>query len=204
MSYGDFYFVRSSWIVDISLLLFAYFLILQYIMKRLYVLSLQGITIALSACNQQKSSTLQNIDTTLHITDTISTRKTLNDIRFKDWDRSDWLDNEYIRTLRKYLDDYNSGKVCNANLDPYKEQIKGQFVIYDITPYLLGGVFIRITFLDMPNRVFSSWIYSEVNEDKEIVESYEFRSISIEEETTDMTKEDILQAIKEMDGIKLW
>jgi len=39
---------------------------------------------------------------------------------------------------------------------------------------------------------------------KEIVESYEFRSISIEEETTDMTKEYILQAIKEMDGIKLW
>ena len=33
---------------------------------------------------------------------------------------------------------------------------------------------------------------------------YEFRSISIEEETTDMTKEDILQAIKEMEGLKLW
>ena len=56
----------------------------------------------------------------------------------------------------------------------------------------------------MPDRIFSSWIYSEVNEDKEIVESYEFRSISIDEETTDMTKCDILQAIKEMDGIKLW
>lgn len=148
--------------------------------------------IILSACNQQKSSTVQSVDTTLQTTDTISSGKTLNDIRFKDWDRSDWLDNEYIRTLRKYLDDYNSGKVCNANLDPYKEQIKGQFVIYDITPYILGGAYIRITFLDMPNRVFSSWIYSEVNEDKEIVESYEFRSISIEEETTDMTKEDIL------------
>ena len=153
--------------------------------------------IILSACNQQKSSNapkdFEDIDTTLQTTDTISSGKTLNDIRFKDWDRSDWLDNEYIRTLRKYLDDYNSGKV-----------IKGQFVIYDINPYLLGGAFIRITFLDMPNRVFSSWIYSEVNEDKEIVESYEFRSISIEEETTDMTKDDILQAIKEMDGIKLW
>ena len=164
--------------------------------------------IILSACNQQKSSTVpkdfEDIDTTLQTTDTINTKKTLNDIRFKDWDRSDWLDNEYIRTLRKYLDDYNKGIVSNTNLDPYKEQIKGQFVIYDINPYLLGGAFIRITFLDMPNRVFSSWIYSEVNEDKEIVESYEFRSISIEEETTDMTKEDILQAIKEMDGIKLW
>lgn len=133
-------------------------------MKRLYVLSLQGLTIALSACNQQKSSTLQNIDTTLQTTDTINTKKTLNDIRFKDWDRSDWLDNEYIRTLRKYLDDYNSEKICNANLDPYKEQIKSQFVIYDITPYILGGAYIRITFLDMPDRVFSSWIYSNVDE----------------------------------------
>lgn len=69
---------------------------------------------------------------------------------------------------------------------------------------MLGGALIRITFLDMPDRVFSSWIYSNVDEEKEIVESYEFRSISIEEETTYMTKEDILQAIKEMEELKLW
>lgn len=168
------------------------------------IFSLFSMVIPILAFSMECSNLKQDIDRTLQITDTISTRKTLNDIRFKDWDRNDWLDNEYIRTLRKYLDDYNKGVVSNPKLDPYKEQIKGQFVIYDITPYLLGGAFIRITFLDMPNRVFSSWIYSEVNEDKEIVESYEFRSISIEEETTDMTKEDILQAIKEMDGIKLW
>lgn len=164
--------------------------------------------IILSACNQQKSSNapknFKDIDTTLQTTDTINTKKTLNDIRFKDWDRSDWLDNEYIRTLRRYLDDYNNGKVSNANLDPYKKQVKGKFVAYDINPYLLGGILIRITFLDMPDRVFSSWIYSNVDEKKEIVESYEFRSISIEEETTGMTKEDILQAVKEMDGLKLW
>lgn len=55
----------------------------------------------------------------------------------------------------------------------------------------------------MPDRVFCSWIYSNVDEKKEIVESYEFRFISIEEETTDMTKEDILQAIKEMEGLKI-
>lgn len=138
------------------------------------------------------------------MTDTIGTRKTLNEIRFAGWKRSDWLDNEYIRTLRRYLDDYNKGIVSNPDLDPYKEQIKGLFVIYDIIPYLLGGAFIRITFLDMQDRVFCSWIYSEVNENKEIVESYEFRSINIEKETTDMTKKDILQAIKEMEGLKLW
>lgn len=168
------------------------------------IFSLFSMVIPILAFSMEYSNLKQDIDRTLQTTDTISSGKTLNDIRFKDWDRSDWLDNEYIRTLRKYLDDYNKGIVSNTNLDPYKEQIKGQFVIYDINPYLLGGAFIRITFLDMPNRVFSSWIYSEVNEDKEIVESYEFRSISIEEETTDITKEDILQAIKEMDGIKLW
>lgn len=165
-----------------------------------------SILFALSVYSMRQGKAKQDsiIDTAMHIADTIGTRKTLNEIRFDGWKRCDWLDNEYIRTLRKYLDDYNSGKVCNAKLDPYKEQIKGQFVIYDITPYILGGAYIRITFLDMPNRVFSSWVYSNVDEKKEIVESYEFRSISIEEETTDMTKEDILQAIKEMDGLKLW
>lgn len=144
------------------------------------------------------------IKNTIQVADTITKRKTLNEIRFDGWERSEWLDNEYIRTLRKYLDDYNNGIVSNPALDPYKEQIKGQFVVYDINPYLLGGALIRITFLDMPDRVFSSWIYSNVDEKKEIVESYEFRSISIEEETIDMTKEDILQAIKEMEGLKLW
>lgn len=161
---------------------------------------------ALLSCGKKQDSVKQDpiIDTTIQADDTIGTQKTLNDIRFDGWGRSDWLDNEYIRTLRRYLDDYNNGKVSNANLDSYKEQIRGKFVVYDINSYLLGGALIRITFLDMPDRVFSSWIYSNVDEKKETVESYEFRSISIEEEKTDMTKEDILQAINEMDGLKLW
>ena len=165
-----------------------------------------AIPLAVSACNVAQGKAKQDfiIDTTIHAEDTIGKQETLNEIRFDEWKRSDWLDNEYIRTLRKYLDDYNSGKVSNANLDPYKEQVKGKFVVYDINPYLLGGVLIRITFLDMPDKVFSSWIYSNVDEQKEIVESYEFRSISIEKETTGMTKKDILQAVKEMDGLKLW
>ena len=165
-----------------------------------------AILFALLAYGMKQDKAKQDsiIDTAMQVEDTIGKQKTLNDIRFDGWEREDWLDNEYIRTMRKYLDDYNSGKVSNANLDPYKEQVKGKFVVYDINPYLLGGVLIRITFLDMPDRVFSSWIYSNVDEQKEIVESYEFRSIRIEEETTGMTKEDILQAVKEMDGLKLW
>ncbi|MCD7815171.1 MAG: hypothetical protein LUH12_00220 [Bacteroides sp.] len=170
------------------------------------ILLIPAIIIALLAYSMEQGKTKQDsiIDTAMQVADTIGTRKTLNEIRFDGWERSEWLDNEYIRTLRKYLDNYNNGLVSNPALDPYKEQIKGLFVVYDINPYLLGGALIRITFLDMPDRVFSSWIYSNVDEKKEIVESYEFRSISIEEETTDMTKEDILQAIKEMEGLKLW
>ena len=165
-----------------------------------------AILFALLAYGMKQDKAKQDsiIDTAMQVEDTIGTRKTLNDIRFNGWERSDWLDNEYIRTLRKYLDDYNNGKISNSNLDPYKEQIKGQFVVYDINSYLLGGALIRITFLDMPDRVFSSWIYSNVDEERRIVESYECRSIRIEEETTGMTKEDILQAIKDMGGLKLW
>ena len=118
-------------------------------------------------------------DAVMQVTDTIGTRKTLNEIRFDGWERNDWLDNEYIRTLRKYLDDYNKGIVNNPTLDPYKEQIKGQFVVYNIEPYLLGGAFIQITFLDMPDRVLRSWVYSNVNEWKGTVESYEIRYISL-------------------------
>ena len=161
--------------------------------------------IALSICciKQRKAERDSMIDSTLQMTDTIMQR-TLNDIRFEGWERSEWLNNEYIHTLRNYLNDYNNGKINNPSLDPYKEQIKGKFVVYDINPYLLGGAFIQITFLDMPNRVFSCWIYSHVDEKKRVVESYEFRSIDIEKEITDMTKEGILQAIEEMNGLKLW
>lgn len=172
------------------------------------ILLIFAVITTLSTYSQQKPSIVpkdfENLDTTLQTTDTISTGKSLNDIRFDGWERSDWLDNEYIRTLRKYLDDYNNSIVSNSALNPYKEQIKGQFIVYEINPFILGGAFIRIVFFNMPDRIFSSWIYSEVNKDKEMVGNYELRFISIDEETTDMTKWDILQAIKEMDGLKLW
>lgn len=161
--------------------------------------------LVLSACvmKQERTEQVSANDSTTHAEDTVQSVG-LNDIRFAGWERSDWLDNEYIRTLREYLDDYNAGKVSNPNLDPYKEQIKGKFIIYNITPFMLGGAFIQIVFLDMPDKVFGSWVYSIVNEEKGKVESYVFRSISIEEGESGFTREDILQAIKEMDGLKLW
>lgn len=68
--------------------------------------------LALSAYSTEPDKAKQDsiIDTAIQVADTIGTRKTLNDIRFGGWERSDWLDNAYIRSLRRYLDDYNSGE----------------------------------------------------------------------------------------------
>lgn len=147
---------------------------------------------------------INKVEITSQKTDTIIQKKALNDIRFEGWTEKDWLDNEYIYTLRKYLDDYNSGGIDDSTLKFYKELTKGKFVIYDITPYFFGGAYIRFVFLNEPDLVFSSWIYSKVDVEKEFVKGYEVRFIKLEEERTDMTKEDILQAIKEMKGLKLW
>ncbi len=127
-----------------------------------------------------------------------------NDIRFADWTDADWLDNDYIRTLRKYLDDYYAGKIEEPDLDPYKEYTKSKFIIGNIQPAYIGGVFIQFTFLDLPNRVFTGWIYSYVDEDVMAVTGYELRGINIEEDILDMTKEDILSIVKEHPELKLW
>ena len=70
--------------------------------------------IALPSCNMKQDKTEQiaisdsstqhfesdHVDTTLQTADTI-VPKTGNDIRFEGWGEKEWLDNEYIRTLRK-------------------------------------------------------------------------------------------------------
>lgn len=130
--------------------------------------------------------------------------KSLNDIRFANFKENDWLDNEYIRFLREYIDDYNKGKVKDAGLDPYKKKVQGKFVIWKAEPFLLGGLYIQFVFLDSPDDIFSSWVYSYVDEDTESITGYEVHGVKIEDEKSGFTKEKILQIVKEADNIKLW
>ena len=130
--------------------------------------------------------------------------KTLNDIRFQGWEDKDWLDNQYIRTLRQYLNDCNDGTAINSNLAPYKEHLKGKFVVANIQGYLLGGTFIQIIFLDMPDTIFNAWVYSDVDEERETVTDYEVRFIQVEKEKSSFTKADVLRIIKEHPENKLW
>ena len=56
----------------------------------------------------------------------------------------------------------------------------------------------------MPETVFNSWVYSEVDTEKEIITDYVVLSIKVAEEKTTFTKEEILQIIKEHPENKLW
>lgn len=48
-----------------------------------------------------------------------SDNRSINEIRFDGWTDKDWLDNDYIRALRKYIDTYCHGEIKNSDLDQY-------------------------------------------------------------------------------------
>lgn len=128
----------------------------------------------------------------------------LNDIRFSGWTEEDWCDNDYIKALRVYLDEFQAGRIEDEELAPYKDKINCQFVVGYIGQFLGGGAFIDIIFLDLPNRVFSSWVYSYVDEETNVITGYEVRSVTINEELIENIREEILNVVKENPKFKLW
>ena len=136
--------------------------------------------------------------------DTIAKGKSLNDIRFANFTDKDWVDNEYIQTLRVYIDSFVSGKVKNEELEPYKNDVKGKFVIANAEPFLMGGLFIQIVFIDKPEKIFTAWVYSDVDEDAEKVVGYSVRRICLDERKNELSREQIFQVMKEHPELKLW
>lgn len=59
-------------------------------------------------------------------------------------------------------------------------------------------------FLDAPNKIFKTWIYSDVDENTETVVDYQVRGVGVSEEDSQFTKDDILSIIKEHPENKLW
>ena len=130
--------------------------------------------------------------------------ESLNDIRFTNFKDEDWLDNEYIRTLRRYIDDFNNKKIEDEELEPHRNQLKGKFVIGNVEPFMLGGLFIQITFIDHPENVFSAWVYSDVDPEKRTVSNYNVHHIRLEKEKLEFTREQILQEMEIHPELKLW
>ena len=131
-------------------------------------------------------------------------KETLNDIRFAGWTKKEWADNEYIRAVRRYIDDYNSGKIKDEYLDEYKQYIQGKFVIADIQPYLIGGALIYIIFYDHTEQTFSAHVYSDVDEKTRGVSNYECRGLKNENLDLKFSQEDIRQFLKECPEHRLW
>ena len=128
----------------------------------------------------------------------------LNDIRFADFDDDDWLDNEYIWALRQYLDDIDVSKIKDESLKPYLNVIKGKFVIAKVEPALMGGLFIMFSFIDKPEGIFSTWVYSDVNEATGEVSNYTVNGIKLEDIKNEMSREEIFKVMKEHPELKLF
>lgn len=148
------------------------------------------------------------VSDTVEACDTIgasdTTKKSLNDIRFAGWTEKEWLDNEYIRTLRRYLDDYSKGKIEDEALEPYRKLTKGQFVVGQIEPFMLGGVFMYIMFVEDPEKVFTVCVYSEVDSETEEIGKYEVRYIEYQSEVPGIPKEQLQQMMQEHPEMKVW
>ena len=181
-------------------------------MKKLLIFICCATLFSCGHKNQTKDTSLTQNIVVAEATDTIpsdTTEKnargeTLNDIRFAGWGAKEWADNDYIRTVRKYIDAYNCGKIKDANLDVHKKYIQGKFVIADIEPYIAGGAYISIIFYDNPDKIFSVVVYSDVNIKTRKVSNYEFRSMDLTLTGYDLTQEEIHQFLKECPEHRLW
>lgn len=186
------------------------------------LLPLLACFVALIACNNRNSANsvnetsftenmeiVSNEQTPSIVADTIEsdttkTSESLNDIRFSGWGEAEWLDNEYIRTVRKYIDAYNNGEIEDASLDEYKDYIKGKFIIDQIQPWMLGGALIHFTFCNHPEKMFYAIVYSYVNVQTREVYNYECRSIRWETAAPETTKDEMIQFLKEHPEYKMW
>ena len=130
--------------------------------------------------------------------------RSLNDIRFDGWTDEDWLNNDYIRTLRSYINAcYRGEEVCEA-LTPFREESQSKFVILAIEPALIGGTYILFSFLGAADKVFSTTVYSFVDEEEEKIMGYEVRYIRLLDQESGYTKEEYETYAKEDPRIILW
>ena len=58
-----------------------------------------------------------------------SAQENLNDIRFEGWTTAEWLNNDYIRELRRYIDACSEGEVDDQTLLAHKEVLKSKFIV---------------------------------------------------------------------------
>ena len=129
----------------------------------------------------------------------------LNGIRFEEWGDKEWLNNNYIRSVRLYIDAYNLGLVKDEELDKHKAALKGKFCICSIEPFMGGGAWMHIAFVDDTSFSLRFWVYSFVNEsDPVAIEGYDVRGSDLVDEPLGLTTEEIKDILKENPHNQLW
>ena len=129
----------------------------------------------------------------------------LNGIRFENWGDKEWLNNNYIRSVRLYIDAYNLGLVKDEELDKHKAALKGKFCICSIEPFVYGGAWVHIAFVNDTSFSLRFWVYSSVNESDTIaIEGYEVRSADLVDEPLGITPEEIKDILKQNPHNQLW
>lgn len=161
-------------------------------------------TIELAKAQELLEKTNHPIESKQILSDSTTNQETLNDIRFGCWTEKDWYDNDYFRFMRQAFNDCLVGKREIEGLTPYKSLLSSKFAIMDANPFIMGGLFVYFTFIDAPDKVFSVCIYSDVNEDSGTVTGYEIFNVSLQDEDSGFTKDEILKLVKEHPEHKLW
>ncbi len=134
----------------------------------------------------------------------LSEESSLNDIRFAGWGDEDWGNNNYIRSIRLYIDAINVGLVKDEILEKHKEKLKGDFVIVDLEEFMAGGLYYYVVFVDNPDTVFGFWVYSFATYDPLGVSGYEVRHADVRAENYPLTTEEIKAELAKNPTILLW
>lgn len=128
-----------------------------------------------------------------------------NALRFDGWDDEKWLNNNYIRSVRLYIDAYNLGLVKDEALDKHKEAMTGKFCICTIEPFAFGGAWMHIAFVEDPSFTLRFWVYSFITEgDPVVIEGYDVRSAELIDEPLGITSDEIKEILKQNPHNTLW
>lgn len=107
--------------------------------------------------------------------------------------------------MRLYIDAYNLGLVKDEGLDKHKAALKGTFCICSIEPFMGGGAWMHIAFVDDTSFSLRFWVYSFVNEsDPAAIEGYDVRGSDLVDEPLGLTTEEIKDILKENPHNQLW
>ena len=96
------------------------------------------------------------------------------------------------------------GNIEDEALEPYRKDMQGQFVVYSSQPFIGGGLFLQIVFIDKPENIFRANVYSDVDMQREVVTGYHVQYMDLDKEKNESTKQEMLQIMKEHPELKLW